>query len=1285
MRLILLFSAFLSWALLGAQPTPCKITDMTAEVVLFDSVSCEYYVEINFSHMAVTNQFQVFDENGNLLGKFTYSQLPVKVGPFNAGPAPQTRVFVVSDAVIANCAAEAEADVPGCVKDPCEIKMLTVEPDTCTSDSTFSVWLNFVHGPALDSFQVWADGVIIGKFGADQLPLWIGDYPWNKGIFSTIKVCTDKPASANSCCQSLQFLVPNCLPFGPCEVYDISVKTGPCASDSTYQITLNFQASNPGLGTFQVWTNGEILGVFDLTQVPLQYSAFPASGDSTDVISVCMEQILTVLCCDTLEFKAPDCSNFGQCQIKDLQVTPGPCNNATPSYSLKIDFDVMNPGADSFAVYTLSGLPLGVFPLSGLPLTIPQVPCTNNSVSGLTICIASPDSLQDDCCETIMYMPPQCCFGGPACEIKNLVVDTGDCTSDSTYQITVNFTYVNPPGAVFALWVNGTAWGTYNVADLPLTLDILWGGGSKDEIKVCFVNPGAANTCCKTVAFDAPDCFAGNCQIEDLEIGVGVCDSLSGAYSITLDFDATNPSSDSFVVATLNGFILGKYALSDLPVIIDGVPCANTPDSKLRVCIPGLTPNAICCALAEYPTPQCCFGGPACEIKNLVVDTGDCTSDSTYQITVNFTYVNPPGAVFALWVNGTAWGTYNVADLPLTLDILWGGGSKDEIKVCFVNPGAANTCCKTVAFDAPDCFAGNCQIKNLKVTTGPCNNAAPTYSITLDFDVTNPPDSNFVVTTLNGFSLGTYPLSALPVTITGVPCVNQNASAIRICIPGTDSLLSCCKIVDYPTPQCCAGGGACEIKDVTITPGNCYQNSVTYPLTLNFTAVNPTSNTFEVWTGTGMYLGAYQLSQLPVTIPQVLCANNPRLKICIKDNPSCCKIVEYQAPPCCNPSGQCEIFNLTVETGDCTTDSTYQVWINFDVVSSSPVNTFHLWANNAYWGEFSLNLLPFQINDFPWDGGAADFVKICLSVDTLGGGAFTCCRTRSFPVPDCIKGGCEIENLVVQTGQCTSDSTFEVWINFDHIGVTPNGMFGLWANGQYLGMYGLSQLPLYIPDFPWNGDVEQVLKVCVGVSSTNIQCCKTIEFKAPDCIVDECLIWDLQALATPCLCGEFFAILTFQHKNGGAMGYDIIGNSVNYGNFPYGHVQPIILGPLVGDAMTEYEFVVRDHLDNDCKDAFKLGKIDCTVGLQQPGAQPHSLILSPNPAADWLNVTALLAGGGRPGVSTVEVFHADGRRVMLRTVEDGGSFRLDVSALPAGIYRLSLRTAFGAVDGVFAK
>jgi hypothetical protein len=49
------------------------------------------------------------------------------------------------------------------------------------------------------------------------------------------------------------------------------------------------------------------------------------------------------------------------------------------------------------------------------------------------------------------------------------------------------------------------------------------------------------------------------------------------------------------------------------------------------------------------------------------------------------------------------------------------------------------------------------------------------------------------------------------------------------------------------------------------------------------------------------------------------------------------------------------------------------------------------------------------------------------------------------------------------------------------------------------------------------------------------------------------------------------------------------------------------------------------------------------------------------------------------------VYHADGRRVQQFTVPEGGSFRMDVAGLPSGIYRVSVLTAAGRVEGSFAK
>ena len=194
-----------------------------------------------------------------------------------------------------------------------------------------------------------------------------------------------------------------------------------------------------------------------------------------------------------------------------------------------------------------------------------------------------------------------------------------------------------------------------------------------------------------------------------------------------------------------------------------------------------------------------------------------------------------------------------------------------------------------------------------------------------------------------------------------------------------------------------------------------------------------------------------------------------------------------------------------------------------------------------FFGTFSLNDLPLTIQDFPWDGGPTDHIKVCISDDNAPPGQPFCCKLQPFQVPDCLNpgGDCEISNLTVETGDCTGNDTYEVWINFQ-VDNPPGDQFGVWANGDFLGLFDLDSLPLYIGDFHWNGGDEDVVKVCFPAANGGTTCCKTKEFDVPDCLgQDPCHIYDVHVVATPCLCGQFFALVTFKSDNGGNDGFDI--------------------------------------------------------------------------------------------------------------------------------------------------
>jgi hypothetical protein len=260
-----------------------------------------------------------------------------------------------------------------------------------------------------------------------------------------------------------------------------------------------------------------------------------------------------------------------------------------------------------------------------------------------------------------------------------------------------------------------------------------------------------------------------------------------------------------------------------------------------------------------------------------------------------------------------------------------------------------------------------------------------------------------------------------------------------------------------------------------------------------------------------------------------------------------------------------------------------------------------------------------------------------------------------------------------------------LFLNFQVVN-QPGTVFGVWANGVFQGTFNLNQLPLNFPNFPWNGGPNDVIKVCFLDNSGTASCCKSLEFAVPDCLGgnQDCHIWDVLAVRTGCLCGQFFVALTFNHDNGSASGFDVVGNGNNYGTFPYNTQQPIILGPFTGDGTTSFEFGVVDHENGDCHDGFNLGEVECSTPVVEPG-NTGSMVISPNPAANWVNVTAMLKSGVDIGQATVKIYHADGRLLLTQMVANAANFQLDVSNMPAGVYRLSLQSGAGRLEGSFSK
>ena len=104
---------------------------------------------------------------------------------------------------------------------------------------------------------------------------------------------------------------------------------------------------------------------------------------------------------------------------------------------------------------------------------------------------------------------------------------------------------------------------------------------------------------------------------------------------------------------------------------------------------------------------------------------------------------------------------------------------------------------------------------------------------------------------------------------------------------------------------------------------------------------------------------------------------------------------------------------------------------------------------------------------------------------------------------------CEIADLIVEVGECSSDSTYTIVVDFE-VDNPSDDHFDLFIrNNELIGFFPLSDLPLTITDFSPSGLPDDYIRVCIN---DNPECCQEIEFFPPECMSDECAIFDLSLI-----------------------------------------------------------------------------------------------------------------------------------------------------------------------------
>ncbi|NND08111.1 MAG: T9SS type A sorting domain-containing protein [Saprospiraceae bacterium] len=637
---------------------------------------------------------------------------------------------------------------------------------------------------------------------------------------------------------------------------------------------------------------------------------------------------------------------------------------------------------------------------------------------------------------------------------------------------------------------------------------------------------------------------ASECALDSLTMTVNHCDGET--FYVYVDFDFNDGVGEAFKIVG-NGENYGLFDYDKLPIKLGPLPA----DKEIHYEF-GLSDaqDSTCQLMYELGVVHC---QDTCAVTYLNVELSECNDEGVFDAYINFDAEGFDH--FDVYYNFEAIGFYHIEELPIKIKgISASGKDAESFKIC---ANDRTNCCQIIEVPSVNCH--DACLQDLILTLVSCDGTVAEIMVNLGYDGEH---SESFLLKGDGVEYGQFAYADLPIAVEVATHDHNYYEFLAI---------------DIMHPDCVAHGmiGAsceleCTLKESRVNVISCSDGLM--DVEIDFVPAEDNAMRFSVQSN-GFLHGHYGYEDLPIALLGLAADGSTDYEFIISDSASqsCLGVLELAAISC-----QCAIDSFIIASGDCHTDSSYVVELDF---KTSAFITFDLYVNDAYFDNYQVANLPIRWEDFPSSGKEEDKIKI------YGQGSEECYLKTYLVTPSCKRNSCGLNDLAMEVTDCKDGEAF-AWINFHH-DADQSAYFTVHGNGKEYGKFAYESLPVKVG--PLQGDEAGAFELVI--KDREFRYCSLVVEGQLDCAPDECAFYDIETVINACEDSLLFTFtLDFSMGNTPHSEAFIIDVCEETFIFNYSDL-PVEVGPFAGGE-TFYHFSIRDT-SITCEAQAVIGRVIC--------------------------------------------------------------------------------------------